>query len=321
MISRLSPGVFAVSEPNKIVVRRPKRLIVGTCCLASAYRALFHSLSVLTAENKTQGVQMAENIDTIENIETTKKTETFRDLLSRNEILFKTVAATALSIMAVIVSVAQFVTARQQFRLSELQAHIAEANALPVFEIALRQQLNNATGTYDENYLEVVNGGGPVHDFNAEPMYILRIRATMEYDHPNKLGKFGSTDFEVPVNDYFIWQVLSAVSKGLLIRCSGYQNNAQYNAILKRALEITKQPPWAILLLDQLVYVGLTYHDLLDRLHEDMYEVPLVGSGSRLSDKDGRVIRDKWRAGPRVNLNDITAEQLLSEAADRIQKQ
>jgi hypothetical protein len=74
-------------------------------------------------------------------------------------------------------------------------------------------------------------------------------------------------------------------------------------------------------LLDQLVYVGLTYHDLLDRLHEDMYEVSLVGSGSRLSDKDGRVIRDKWRAGPRVNLNDIKAEQLLSEAADRIQKQ
>jgi hypothetical protein len=49
----------------------------------------------------------------------TSKLDSFKGFLSRNEIIFKTVAATVLSAMAIIVSIAQFITARYQVGLSD----------------------------------------------------------------------------------------------------------------------------------------------------------------------------------------------------------
>src|SRR5690348_12691261 len=97
----------------------------------------------------------------------------FRTWLKRNKIVFETVAATLLSGMALIVGTAQWTTASRQTELLNLQTRIAEAQALPQFEIALHQKLNDETGKFDDDVLEIDNRGGPVHGFDASSAYSL----------------------------------------------------------------------------------------------------------------------------------------------------
>ena len=98
-----------------------------------------------------------------------------RDWLSANKILFETIAAFLLSAMAIIVSIAQTVTSFRQTQLSALQTQIAEAQALPQFELAIHQKLNDATNKYDDDQLVISNRGGPVHDFQASSAYFIKV--------------------------------------------------------------------------------------------------------------------------------------------------
>jgi len=247
-----------------------------------------------------------------------KRFDCLRDFLSRNEILFKTITATFLSLMAIIVSAAQLVTAWDQRALSQLQTRIVEAQALPQFEIALHQELNDATGKADDNYLVVSNNGGPVHEFAAESALFLRVSATMlDTDAPSRLGS--TTTFDVPVNGYFTAQFVSAAGKGQLVRIRGYHNNTSYITLASATREAANGSKWFSANVDELIYVSLHYRDLLDRSHEDYYEVPTVGAGWRMADADGRAVFQRWKGSQKVELSSLNAEQLLTEATKRIE--
>jgi hypothetical protein len=78
---------------------------------------------------------------------------------------------------------------------------------------------------------------------------------------------------------------------------------------------------WDSVNLDPLVYVHFTYRDLLDRLREDYFQVPMIGAGWRMSDSDGNEVFRRWR-DPRglVELSDLSAGRLLLEATKRIER-
>jgi hypothetical protein len=246
----------------------------------------------------------------------------FREALTRNEIIFKTLAATALSLMALIVSLAQLFTAREQISLAALQERIAEVQALPQFEVAIHQRRNNDTGKFDDDYLEVVNGGGPVHEFSAETAFLLRVNAVVPHVSGGTSSplpsRIASITFDVPVGGYFSTQGVSSAGKGQLVTISGYHNNAAINGLEKNARQAADNAKWDAFNLDTLIYIKLRYRDMLDRAHEDYYEVPTVGGGWRMRDADGKAVFEKWEQPGRVEMSNLSAEQLLSETAKRI---
>jgi cell division protein FtsL len=84
----------------------------------------------------------------------------FRRCLTRNEIFFKTIAATTLTVASIAIGIQQMHIAKRQSETAEkqnalsdkqvafvdLQSRIAEAQAMPSFDIKILQVLNLASG-------------------------------------------------------------------------------------------------------------------------------------------------------------------------------
>jgi hypothetical protein len=196
---------------------------------------------------------------------------------------------------------------------------------LPQFETVIYGQRNEATGKLDDYYLVVINNGGPVQEFTAEPAFFLRVGAVMNRTPQKPLqSRVASTTFDLPVDGYFSVQAVSAAGKGQLVKITGYHNNASMSALAGAARELNS-PKGEGVTVDELVYVCLRYRDLLDRWHEDYYRVPYVGGGWRMADADGREVFRRWKdrrqEGSRVELSSLNIEQLLTEATNRIEKE
>jgi hypothetical protein len=238
--------------------------------------------------------------------------ERLRSFLRQNKIFFETVAALALSLMAVVVGVAQYKTMSQQTSLIGLQTRIAEAQALPQFEIAIKQKLNVDTAKFDDNYLVVENHGGPVHRFDSEPAYFLKVTVVTQ---SNSMGKV-----EIPVNGYFLSQAVSSSGTGVLTTIMGNHNNASFINLNHQISEAALARGWPVGFVEERILVTLSYFDLLDRPHKDYYEVPTVGGGWRLSDPDGEAAFKEWDKFPRLELSKVDPSALLNAAATTVAK-
>jgi hypothetical protein len=214
--------------------------------------------------------------------------------------------------MAIIVSVAQFYTTSQQTSLLNLQTHIADAQALPQFEIAIKQKLNDETGKFDDNNIIVDNHGGAVHDFSAESAYFLRVTIF-------KRGQGATEKVELPVHGYFLSQDVSSAGTGLLTTIMGNHNNASFNNLARHIDEAAVARNRDFALLDERILVRLNYFDLLDRQHEDYYEVPSVGGGWRMIDAYGIAAFQKWKKDHRFELSNLNVDVLLDAATNRIE--
>lgn len=91
-----------------------------------------------------------------------------RGWLKRNKIFFETLATPTLAGAAIVISLVQLNESQQQNQIIELQAKIAEAHELPVFEFK-----PTASGQ-----LTIENVGGPAAEFRANPSYRLSVSAT-----------------------------------------------------------------------------------------------------------------------------------------------
>ena len=216
----------------------------------------------------------------------------FRDVLDRNRVVFETVAASLLSLMAIIVSIAQTHTASEQTALVALQTQIAEAKALPQFEVAILQIYNAATGKYDDNYLVVSNSGGPIHNLTADSVYFLNVTAAVGVQRDAEHFKA-----EVPVNGYFTMTSVSVAGTGELVHMIGYHNNESFTTLQRGVGQAREERKWAYASVEEQCVVRLRYRDLLDRDHEDYYEAHVVTGGTRMPDAIGKALFGRWK-GP-----------------------
>lgn len=236
--------------------------------------------------------------------------EQVRAWLKRNKVFFETITALALSVMAIIVAVGQYYTTSRQTSFMALQTQIAEAHALPQFEIAVKQKLNVETAKFDDNYLIVDNHGGPVHGFDVEPAYFLKVSIVDQ--------RFASGKAQIPVSGYFLSQAVSSSGTGLLTTIIGNHNNARFVDLNHQLSAAATARGWSVGLLEERVFLALTYLDLLDRRHEEYYEVPTVGGGWRLPDATGRRIFEEWRSPQRLEMSKLDPDTLLNAAETNI---
>ena len=220
----------------------------------------------------------------------TNRLSRFRAALERNKIIFETLAAFSLSAMAVIVALAQYQTTSKQTKLIALQTQIAEAQALPQFEVAIRQKLNDETGKYDDNYLVVGNHGGAVHEFAAQAAYFLDVSVSVQL----RSGKI-----ELPTNGYFTTQEVSSSGTGRLTTNVGNHNNATFLNLVEHAREEAKTRNWDYALVEERILLNLKYRDLLDRM----------------ADAEGLAAFRQSETAQRLELSTLNATNLLNAAA------
>lgn len=237
------------------------------------------------------------------------KMKRLNNWLKKNKIFFETLAASLLSAMAIIVSVAQTKTAFRQTQLLDLQTQIAEAQALPQFELAIHQKLNEETSKFDDDYLVISNRGGPVHEFVAQDAYsiIVTVGATA-----GKISKL-----EIPVAGYFTASYVSVASTGELVTMIGNHNNAAVIALSNGLRDAARSKQFAFANLDEHLIVRLHYRDLLNRRHDDYYEVRPVSGGVRLTDEVGKAEFDRWTASQHTELSSFRPDSVIDQVLQR----
>jgi hypothetical protein len=229
-----------------------------------------------------------------------------RGWLRFNKIFFETIAAALLSMMAVLVSVAQLRTAAKQTDLSEIQTRIAQAQAAPRFEIGFHQIKNEATDMFETNRLVIDNRGGGLRNFAAESASFADVDVATSR---NEVGKL-----EISLGDYLDTQFVSAAGTGTLTTISGYLNNKLFNDFSRQLRTTAEARKWDYALVNTRLYVKLHYIDMLDQTHIDYYRISLVGGASLLPTLEGEDIFKKWRNQPRERLANLDPAQVLDRA-------
>jgi hypothetical protein len=230
-----------------------------------------------------------------------------REWLESHKVFFETVTASLLSLMAIIVSCGQTIIAEKQTLLLGIQTQIAEAQALPQFEVSIRQRLNDATGKFDDNDLVVNNHGGPVHEFSADAAYFI---------HLDVGGRSGQVlKIEVPVQGYFTSSFVSVATTGQLVTMVGNHNNATVIALTGALRDKAHSRGFDYAILSEKIVLRMRYRDLLDRQHEDYFEVHPVSGGTRLQDGLGKARFSKWSTAQVIELSRLRADDLLDRVS------
>jgi len=248
-----------------------------------------------------------------------------RGWLTRNKILFETVAATWLTIASIAVAIVQAnIAVRQgltaekqnvlldkQNGLVELQSRVAEAQAMPTFDIRIQQVLNPATSRADQNVLNIDNSGGPVREFDARAIYFIEITAgekTMPYRNPVRL--------RIPINDYYAYRAVTSASKGQLVSISGHDNNLAFTAFSRALSAAASEHNWIYANTEQKTFLHIEYIDILNRPHEEYYEVAPV-LGSRLISKEAGFAQFEEAAPEkRVSFRDLTVDKAAYDISE-----
>jgi hypothetical protein len=173
--------------------------------------------------------------------------------------------------MAIIVSAAQLFTAREQKTLAGLQARVAEANALPQFEIAIHQLRDEASGIFEEYHLIVKNDGGPIHELHVSTAVFARVQAV-------PAAQLHGAPVELNMHKRIF----------LFASCEQRRQGAAYDDHWRKEQRDVQRPyadprdlfhsqNWGAFVMNEYIYAHLTYRDLIDRSHDDYYEVPYGG--------------------------------------------
>jgi hypothetical protein len=236
----------------------------------------------------------------------------FRGLLQRNKIVFETVAATALTIASICIAIYQSTTAAKQNTLIDkqnglvdLQARVAEAQAMPTLEIAIKQILDPATNRADQNELIIDNSGGPTREFDCQAVYFIEIEIgekLLPIPPPIHLS--------IPMNDYYAYQAVTAASKGHLATISGYQNNLNFVSFSRKLSAAAEDHSWRYANVDEKTFLRVQYTDVLDRSHEEYYEVAPVWGSRRLKTEEGRHYFAQASPMKRTSFRDLSIEKV-----------
>jgi hypothetical protein len=237
----------------------------------------------------------------------------FRRCLTRNEVVFKTIIAT---LITAFLSGAAIYIAAQQKGIAELQRQIAEAQALPSFEIKIAPQGSNAAGFYDTYELTIDNNGGAVREFRADVIYFVDLTATED-----KRPVPPSVHLRIPISDYYFAMGMTAATKGRLARAWSKGNNlATFNFGKAYSEWLTPEHGWTTGSHGEQTILHVQYKDLLKHSHDEYYEVTSVYGSGEISEEEGRRYFEAASPFKRRYLRDLDIEKISSELHELAKK-
>jgi hypothetical protein len=192
---------------------------------------------------------------------------------------------------------------------------IAQKQALPQFEIGMHQITNQETGKADNNVITINNIGALVREFHVDVAVFLNVQVVSSPNHP----PIYSVSFQMPVDDFFPGNAVTARRSGILSTLVGPDNNAKYIKLRRGLWEAAKKRDFSTADAGYRVTLKINYFDILDREHEDFYYVPHVGEAVLLDQKEGKELfllwKDAQQKGKMRELAKLTPDILLDEAS------
>lgn len=218
-----------------------------------------------------------------------------------HKIYFETIAATALTAMAVLVSFSQLVVANKQNSIAETQLLLAQEAAKPRIHAVLKQIKNPESGFYDEEELHIYNLGSPALSAQASSATWLLVEL-----HPRS-GNAPSTKIKVALNGYFSGTGVTQSPKDLMFVMRGYKNN-QIMASFERAFRELAQERDYFGFVSLLQFIRVSYHNSLNQEGEQYFLVkPLQGSQEIAKEIGKQEFKEHFDALGTVRSIDFTA--------------
>lgn len=220
-----------------------------------------------------------------------------RKWLEANKIIFETLAAVLLSVMAIVVSV-------KANGIASMQAELMRAEQLPIIGFE-REHIYDESNTVVDLELAVINYGAPATEFSHQYVSYL----TLLY-HPQDT-KFATV--QLPLINYFTLSAISENVTGKLVTFIGNRNVARY-VELEHALRDYARNNNAAASLDLVTYVKVEYKDLLQERHIEYYRVDDFRS-FKLDESEGSRLfaehEEAYRNGMEIDFFEATPEILI----------
>lgn len=232
-----------------------------------------------------------------------------RICLERNKVFFETIAASLLSVMAIIVGYVQYVNMDEQTSLLAMQTEYARLNLMPSFLIATHLSKNPPDGQfYNDDTLSIDNNGAQVDQFTAGAAVYMSAKATDPTHH-------STTTLSFVVNGYYSTHFVSVAGSGRLVTLVGPNNNQRFVTLDRACASIAKERD-LYLELELRRFVRISYVDRLNTPHTEYFSIQPLYGATRISDSDGTSrmsgISKAVGTDQFIDIDTITADELMN---------
>jgi len=230
-----------------------------------------------------------------------------RDWLSKNKIIFETIAATLLSLMALCVSWLTYRISARQTELTRLQTNIAHQQEMPQF-IVQRLYVRSPDGIFHDVRVTVQNKGPIARAAEVDNVDFITLRCS-------GFGRV-SRSFRLPIINYLDSNFVTS-GQDLEFSLERKGNNDEYAKIYTGLMEIDGKR-------NTLVEVGITsyirvnYQDLFGDKHSDYFWIRGRTAAEQVSQAEGEAAFQEHKEGSTKELlifPKLTAEQLHQKCA------
>jgi len=198
-------------------------------------------------------------------------TERARDFLTANKVFFETIAATTLTIMAIVLAWSQLKVAQEQTAYLEQQIIIERAQALPQFVVIPSQFYNQEKERFTGEKLEIYNQGNIAKSISVETIAYLNINYYLQ-------SKNGS--IRVPLLGPYIYQY-TGDGKGLVLTATSPNLDLVISELRDQLRKLNGNDDY-IYLDDIEQFVKITYQDILGVTHDEYYSFASFSYGAKL---------------------------------------
>ncbi len=229
--------------------------------------------------------------------------------IRREDIKFylETIAATLISIMAVLVAFSQCSIFLEQTKLLKVQTDIAKKQFLPTFVISAAQLKEDLKDYYSEDKIFIENKGFPVSEFNCESRVFFNVKLT-------KISVFHKEAF-IPISGYYSGTAHTAKGDGLLATIEGYRNNLKA-AKFERKFSEYCGGKGEFGNINILRYVRISYRDTFGVEHIEYFDVPMIYGAYKMTSEKGKEIfkeyDEKWEHCGFPDFDQITVEEFYN---------
>lgn len=199
-----------------------------------------------------------------------------RSSLEQNKVFFETIAAFALTVMAIIISIAQSAVAIKQNELIELQVHVERQQIVPQLTLEIDYDFTEGEDGNPFAYTEriiVFNHGGIARSITSENYVFMDIYLDGERT-------------SVPLIGYYWITNHTGGGVGNLLEFTGFGNNSKFIDLERGFRDLAGgrgQTGW----IDLNRIVRLEYEDVFGETHVEYYKVAPITGGSPIPFDEG----------------------------------
>lgn len=204
--------------------------------------------------------------------------------LKKYEIYFTTIAATLLSIMAILVSVVACIISYNQYQNDNFDKK-------PDFQIQKKLELNPETSYYEDSHLIISKLSGKAKNISVNTISFIDIKL---YDPQKDVN-----NRRFALYNYFESSFLSGTNEGILQRTTGYRNNlkiVKFENTLDSLLSLSHQ----IVNIETETYVRISFLDFRQEFNTEYFKMDTF-TGNLMKNVNGQKIFEEHRKLTELN--------------------